>query len=182
MKEDRRIKKSKEALKGTLLTLMKKKRLSKITICELCEKANLNRSTFYANYSGINEIIEEIHNDIFYDMSVSLKTTFIDYDKSEEYKIKILKEIIEYLYQKVDIIRILLINNENNMFEKHLTEYFMKYYEIEKKDRIKRYTFLYHTMGSLTLILTWLLEDCPCTSEELASLIYEMSKYAKNSE
>ena len=48
-KKDRRIRKSKEALKNSLIELMKEKPVNNITVKELVLTADLNRSTFY-NY------------------------------------------------------------------------------------------------------------------------------------
>ena len=47
---DRRIRKSKNALKKAMFQLMQKKAVSQISIRELCELAYVNRSTFYSNY------------------------------------------------------------------------------------------------------------------------------------
>ena len=50
MKEDLRVKKTKNALRKALSTLLKTKSLDKITIMEICENAMVNRVTFYSHY------------------------------------------------------------------------------------------------------------------------------------
>ena len=45
---DIRIEKTKTALHNTFLELRSRKPLEKITIKELCEKAQINKSTFYS--------------------------------------------------------------------------------------------------------------------------------------
>ena len=72
MGEDKRIKKSKAALKEALLTLMKKKDFHKISVKELCGLAGLNRSTFYANYRDTDELLLDVHTDIFRQMTETL--------------------------------------------------------------------------------------------------------------
>lgn len=172
-----RIKKSKATLKQTLLSLMKKKKYSKITIKELCEKAGLNRSTFYANYVDLQELLLDIHTDIFNEMSQTLETIPPDSQADTlEARIKSVSGIIEYLQNNLDIFQLLLTNNEDNLFERHLSEYYMERYTVKDASWKMRYTFLYHSIGSFTLIHQWITDQCPCTPQELAQLICTQSE------
>lgn len=45
-------------LKSALLELMKDSDFEKITVKQICEKAQVNRSTFYAHYTDIYDIME----------------------------------------------------------------------------------------------------------------------------
>lgn len=42
-----------------LLELLEKKDFSYITVKEICEKAEVNRSTFYLHYETIGDLLEE---------------------------------------------------------------------------------------------------------------------------
>ena len=53
---DIRIEKTKTAIHNTFLELRSKKPLEKITIKELCEKAQINKSTFYSHYKDIYDL------------------------------------------------------------------------------------------------------------------------------
>ena len=57
---DKRIYKTKVAIKNAVYELLKNKKLSQITISEICEKAMVNRNTFYAHYSNPIDVIDEI--------------------------------------------------------------------------------------------------------------------------
>ena len=61
---DRRILNSKRKLKETLLLLLKKTKLKEITVLELCEKANINRTTFYKYYTDIDDLVYKIEEDL----------------------------------------------------------------------------------------------------------------------
>lgn len=63
-KIDRRIRKSKEAIRTALVKLLTHKNLENITITEIAKEADINRKTFYNNYENIFQVIEEIENDI----------------------------------------------------------------------------------------------------------------------
>lgn len=49
-------------LKEAMLTLLKDMDFEKITVKMICEKAEVNRSTFYAHYADIYEIMEQMEN------------------------------------------------------------------------------------------------------------------------
>ena len=64
VKEDRRIKRTKRQLSAGLIELMKKKNIKDITIKELVEKVDINRSTFYLHYSDIYDLLNDIEKNL----------------------------------------------------------------------------------------------------------------------
>ena len=64
-REDRRTVCSKKAIRESLLALMEEKPLNKITVREICEKADVNRSTFYAYYMDIYDLHRAILKEYF---------------------------------------------------------------------------------------------------------------------
>ena len=46
----------------TLIYLLEKKDIEYITVKEICNKAGVNRSTFYLHYESISDLIEETMN------------------------------------------------------------------------------------------------------------------------
>lgn len=51
---------SKDYLKYALLTLIAEKSIYKITVKELCDRANVNRSTFYSYYEDLNALYDKL--------------------------------------------------------------------------------------------------------------------------
>lgn len=175
MKEDRRIKKSKTALKHSLLELMKTKTISHISIKELCKKAELNRSTFYANYQNIEDILLDIYHDIYEDMYLSLNKN--NNENNLDHDVYALKNIIDYFHEHEELFQLILKNNQHHLFEKKLTSFYLKKYVKDSLDYQERYNFLYHSIGSFTLISQWIIDQYPCSSLELAQLIHRISHF-----
>lgn len=48
-----------QAMDEALMSLLAEKDFESITITELCEKAHVNRSTFYLHYDSMAELLEE---------------------------------------------------------------------------------------------------------------------------
>ena len=63
-REDRRIRHTKRAIKNAFLELMDEKPVDKISVTELCERADINRSSFYAHYVDYPAFIDELECDI----------------------------------------------------------------------------------------------------------------------
>ena len=59
-KVDRRVRKTKAQLRAGLARLMQKKSIKEITVKELVEEVDINRSTFYLHYTDIYQMLESI--------------------------------------------------------------------------------------------------------------------------
>jgi len=58
MKQDLRIHKTQKTLFQALLQLLQTNNFSDITVTKLCVRAEVNRSTFYAHYTNIDDLFE----------------------------------------------------------------------------------------------------------------------------
>ncbi|MHA7963961.1 TetR/AcrR family transcriptional regulator [Paenibacillus sp. CAU 1782] len=76
---DRRSVKTKAAIKQAFLTLLDNKTISKITISEISELADIGRGTFYLHYQDIYALYQEVETEMFdqfnrfYDESFPIK-------------------------------------------------------------------------------------------------------------
>lgn len=61
---DKRVVRTKKAIKTALFTLMEKKDFTTVTISELAAAAGVNRRTFYTHYHTITDILDEIESDL----------------------------------------------------------------------------------------------------------------------
>lgn len=61
---DKRVIRTKKAIKAALFRIMEEKDISSISISELTREANVNRRTFYTHYHSITDILEEIEGDL----------------------------------------------------------------------------------------------------------------------
>ncbi|MED0906267.1 TetR/AcrR family transcriptional regulator [Bacillus nitratireducens] len=75
-KTDRRIKRSKIALKKSLFSLMEEKDLKSISITEITERADCNRGTFYSHYESKENLLEEIVQEKMEDLIKALVDSY----------------------------------------------------------------------------------------------------------
>lgn len=62
IKNNKRYKISSEKIETTFLSLILNNKYEDITISQICEHAEINRSTFYAHYDDINDLIIKIES------------------------------------------------------------------------------------------------------------------------
>ena len=78
---DKRVIRTKKAIKAALFKILETKDLSAVTITELTQKANVNRRTFYTHYRNIAEILNDIEEDL-----VSALTKLLQRFDMKDYK------------------------------------------------------------------------------------------------
>ena len=61
---DKRMLRTREAIRCALLSLLNQKDVSQIRVSELTEKAAISRKTFYLHYSSVDEALQELENEI----------------------------------------------------------------------------------------------------------------------
>ncbi|MBQ6092762.1 MAG: TetR family transcriptional regulator, partial [Clostridia bacterium] len=62
--EDRRVRKTKKAIRNAFAALLATQDINQITVKEIADKADINRKTFYNYYRGIHEVMDEIENSL----------------------------------------------------------------------------------------------------------------------
>ncbi len=62
--EDRRVKKTRQAIQIAFAKLLSEKNMAKITVKSLCEAADINKSTFYLHYKDICDCADQLRDAI----------------------------------------------------------------------------------------------------------------------
>ena len=68
-KQDARVRYTKMVIKSSLMELMQAKPVAKITVTEICERAGINRATFYAHYNDPTDLLQSIERELIDDIS-----------------------------------------------------------------------------------------------------------------
>lgn len=178
-KNNKRSESTKNKIKSALIDMLKEQELSKITVMALCEKANINRSTFYNHYSSPKSIIKSMEKEFLHMIAVCLNDaagTMENQNKSLVLS-SILTTILEYIRDNLDSCRILcntcfcpdlpakLCSNTGIL--EYLRLSLSEDYSEEKQEYL--YPFLLH--GAWHVMDLWMQNDCDSSPEEMAKLI-----------
>ncbi len=176
-KENQRIMLTKTLLKNSLVDLMHTKSINKITIKELCENADINRSTFYLYYTDQFALLKEIEDELLLNAREHLKN--IDSDLNN---LHYLKELLYYMKTNSDIFYTLLCRQENLSFQTSFIDTSIRNLKInlslQCEEKISDYIYRYLTMGCLSLIIKWFEAGFDMSPEELAEMIFRLSDNA----
>ena len=116
MKTDARVRYTLRVLKESLLQLLEQKPINRITVKEVCEKAELNRATFYLHFSDCFDLLESIKNDLLRDFRKSLG----------ESGTSDIESLISAIYGMIDrnenVCRVLIFENPNTALLRKMIE------------------------------------------------------------
>lgn len=167
VKEDRRIRRTKKAVRDALLRIMSDKPVSQINTTELCSEADINRSTFYAHYATPQDVLESIEEEFLSELEVLLDDTLDN------------GRLLTELLSNIDAAReqwYSIWHGDPHLIEramdlaaqKALERWHAEGYKSEQEVML----FLhYATRGAAGIIGEWLNRGCRSSPEELAELI-----------
>lgn len=180
MKVNQRVVLTKRLLQEALLRLMNKKPLDKITVKELCEESGINRTTFYRHYGVPRDVLIDMEADFSNQLRERFDVTKINDISSYS------EELLTYLYNHSDILKILILNNSADDFMRMINSMFEKVLQSKSKypaisgaddDNIKLIS-TYIAGGGYFMLRRWLLEDIRKTPKELSDLILKYMNYS----
>ena len=106
VRRDRRVAKTRRAIRAAFIALMCEKEFDKITIKEIAERADVDRKTVYNYYDSVQAIMDELENELV--SNFEEKTRELDYgveDPLEFFTVltDLLNENIELYFQLMNI-------------------------------------------------------------------------------
>lgn len=171
--ENRRTKLTKRLLKEALIELLLEKDLSHITIKDLSDRADINRSTFYSHYVDIYELLDEITNDY-------MKTIPFD-DGDTPLTIDQIIESIEFVEKHSDVFLVLLKNGLYYNYIINKSKSIFKNGTLNQGKMKNVNQDLYFSMiafsasGTEKFLLSCLENDLDLTTRQKASIIYNLN-------
>ena len=134
---DRRVKRTKKALRDALFTLLEQKSINEITVTELTTLADVNRATFYFYYTDLIDMLQQIQADAYdafkntinqSNSSISTIEGFTEYSerllsfcKEHEtlFKFIVKNDINNQLYKLVQQLMLTNIPNSKDIFDEN---------------------------------------------------------------
>ncbi|PCM41768.1 TetR family transcriptional regulator C-terminal domain-containing protein [Mammaliicoccus sciuri] len=183
MAEDRRVRKSKRAIKQAFIELLTENNLDRITIQQISDLADVNRGTFYLNYEDKYALLDEMENEQiekikgFVDirkMDLSTKTSnrFI-----EDFANKVIKNVITHIEQNMEFYQVILNLERKSQIEEQLADIVRSNIKhlIGNKDNvfgIPENYYLSYVIGSMmSMIKYWVSDENRVSVEELVNYV-----------
>ncbi|MCM1330758.1 MAG: TetR family transcriptional regulator C-terminal domain-containing protein [Ruminococcus sp.] len=162
--ESRRVKITKMLLNESFLKFLAVKPLARITVKEICEDADVNRSTYYAHFTDPYDQLKKLEADIMIEMTIYVDSIVTDGLCSNEKQQQIIKAILEYIKSKRHIFQILLEKGGDFNLQRDILTFFgERIFQNESFETIKAvkkaYQYIYASTGSFGLIYYWLSDN-----------------------
>ncbi|MGX8688756.1 MAG: TetR/AcrR family transcriptional regulator [bacterium] len=176
-KINQRVAVTKRLLKESLIEILSKKTIRKVTVTELCLRAGINRSTFYAHYRIPSDILTEIKKDFSAALAESSRSK-----NQKGFSYEKLKDICRFIYDNRSLQKIILLNSSDDEVLEAALESSIEIWGPEKDiDYLRRTdrdsavlirSFYYY--GIYHLLREWTIHEFDKTPEEVARIIYKI--------
>jgi AcrR family transcriptional regulator len=171
--DDRRVRKTKKALREGLAELMLEKELRHITIRELTDRVDVHRGTFYMHYTDVYDLYEQME-----EAAIEELGAIVVCDPSHAYD-DIFDVVVNYVYDNAKMCRLFLDKSLNrNFYDKISTLLEQKYSEIylfetKKAEITEEWSYLigYHIQGCISILSRWAKSNFAYPKEEVIRLI-----------
>lgn len=179
-KNNQRTRLSKMLFKNALMDLLKEKgSINKVSVRELCDRAELNRSTFYAHYQEPNDLLIEIETELLDATEEHLKKIGAENEIGAH---KYILSFLQYIRQNDKPFRALLIDSTDPEFRSRFMQQsiiqFVKNLRIVLPKELEQYIFSYILNGSTGIIIQWIRSDYAADENEIVNLLFSINNSA----
>ncbi len=168
---DRRVKRTKKALRDALLSLLEKKTITEISVTELTTLADVNRATFYFYYTDLLDMLQQIQNEAYQSFkevlsestpSITTIEGFTDYAES----------LLTYCQEHEALVKFIIKNDTNNQLYKQIQILMLNNIPNSKEvfdvNNPARYSTNYILNAMVGIMIDWMDEGMKIPPRELA--------------
>ena len=162
---NKRRRESQEKIEKIFIQLLQTKEINEISVSDICKLAKVNRSTFYANYIDIYDLVEKLHsrmiNDFFHIYTEEVKSQTHSYDFLKLFKHIKNNQLFYKTYFKLGI---------DYMWDStyNLNDEMKRWYG---KNEYSDYHIAFFKAGINAVIQKWLNSGCKESPEEIENII-----------
>ncbi len=172
-KEDRRVTMTKRMLKDALTEMLRETDIYHVSIRELCQRADINRTTFYKYYGNQFDLLADMENDMLEFLSETIRV----YASNQKI---IIRTVCEYLETHLEFARLIINNNVDPLFPQKifslevLQEAVLERYR--QNEAAQEYLFNYLIYGAYRVISLWLNKEQREAPEQIAQLLMRFTQ------
>lgn len=172
------MKMTKLVIRDSLVELMQAYPISKISVKMLCERADINRSTFYAHYKDQFDLLKQVQRDVVNGFAGQVFGRH--FTLQAPLAVPQLVQILEYTKSNAALFKVLLSDNGDASFQNALAEMAQQktLREIHEDKRLDERTGAYleafAVSGYVSILRKWVADDCVDEPRMLAELMIKL--------
>lgn len=183
---DRRIIRTKSAIRDALIFLINEKGFDAILVSDITDRANINRGTFYLHYQDKFDLLEKTQTEIIENLEriiLQANALSISDTTSVESPLPVIVSTFEYLKENASLMHALLSLEGGIRFQAQIRKTIEKNLKLEFLSGLKERNFLvpshylisYAIAAHFGVIQDWLDRGCIETPHEMAIIISKIS-------
>lgn len=177
--KDHRVRVTQRLIREAFTDLLKQKPIQSISIKELCERAGINRGTFYAHYRDIYDLREKIESEMYQALLGELRP-LLDSEGSVTYR-DITAAVFQWMRENRDMCEVILGEYGDRTFMWKMLdlgrmvcqESYQRMFEGVSPRDISWF-YAYASWGCIGLLRRWLWEDMETPASEVAGIAEQL--------
>ncbi|AKP67064.1 TetR/AcrR family transcriptional regulator [Companilactobacillus ginsenosidimutans] len=162
VKNNRRAQYTQQVIQDTVLSLLENKRISNITVTEVCKIADINRTTYYRYYDDIFQCVDTIETEF-------LNSIEIDQNMSPTEAISLL---LNAFYERRKLSNLVFIEGKTKVLDKMQSA--MSGRKPDVANDLGGYQEVYVMLGMQGILKKWVKDGMPQTPDELTKIIVKI--------
>ena len=180
VKENQRSRLSKKLFQAAVLELLEEKGgVEKITVRELCARAELNRSTFYAHYSEPREVLAEAEEEILARTGEYIKKIGSQPEGGGK---DFVASFLRYIRENDKTFRVLLVTAADSSFKSRFIQLsflrLFEYLQVQMDTEKQQFIYSYLLNGSFGMITQWIRSDYAVPIPAIVDLLFTLNSGA----
>lgn len=174
-KDNQRARLTRKLLKEAYMSLMGEKPTGKITVKDICDRAEINRSTFYLHYAEANDILMELEDETIESVRGAIAEVAAMDEPSPDVSDS-LTRFLQYIRRNEELFRTFLVENSDPHFRKKFLnvarEIAEAAFRVEIEPEKKESVYLYIVSGCLEVLTDWIRSGFALPERALSEVLF----------
>lgn len=168
---DRRVKRTKKALRDALLTLLENKSINQISVTELTNLADVNRATFYFYYTDLLDMLQQIQNESYQAFKNIINESTSSITTIEGFT-EYCERLLSYCQEHETLVRFIINNDANNQLYKQIRILMLNNIpnskDVYDETNPARYSTNFILTAMVGIVIDWMDEGMKIPAHDLA--------------
>lgn len=175
-KRNRREEYTLRVIRETFLDLLSKQSVERISVGELCDLADINRSTFYRHYADVYALLDEICDECFQHLFRDLAKTYNPTGNLDAGGYDLILKACTITEENKELYQLLMFKQPAARFQQRINDAILQLYDgghdsIHRRTDETRMHYQFLISGIMGVWQAWLRDDCTLPKTVIAEIV-----------
>jgi AcrR family transcriptional regulator len=183
----RSVRRTRKTIRDSLIELMKTKPIIQISVKEICDSADIGRSTFYVHYEDQYDLLRQIEDEAFFNFEAAFEKNKAVTEATNRDIVRMIEEVFQFIANNSSSIQVLISENGDIGFQKKLfrrvtmhSQQLIKKYRNSPEEKGKdEYYSVFIVQGSIALVQHWLSKNMDLPIPEIAKMLIKLTQHVR---